>query len=294
MKLGALLLLVLFVSLVGAVDVEYGCEYKDCIEGTNIEFNLTFAPQTADFVPEEKWKPETMHYEYIEIFSGGEAVASSDERISFEDAATTSSLVVEGVIPHPTEGKVELTLCLNKSVSGQIYALSTGVTSGSSQGEIHSRNTFLFGWSKYTKPAERSCEQFGTMDVIPRSEIGCLEDEECSTDERCMDYNCEVVLCEGCEFAENHACYAYECCSSEMCAPGEECASHECVELTCREDQIEETHYCRDVICGLLQKREGKGCVLDLAVLAIIAVVGVVGVLLWVNKTQSGPKWYNR
>jgi hypothetical protein len=302
MKLLVLPLVLLLVSTAGGTfQADYACEYEDCVEGTTVYFNVTVTANASEFVPEEKWKPRAMLYSDIEILSDETVVAAFSGSLNLTNSSPSASFEIMGSLPNPIDHSITLTMCFNRSESGDIYAASVGKETGFGGGSTHSRDTFLLSWSRYAKPPIRICGQFATLAAKPRSEVECLEDPSCRSEERCIDYVCRPLECGECESADDHACVPYDCCSSESCPIGEECTSHECKGLDCREGQTEEAHACRDVICGLFQKGEGTDCTWDLPlIIGFIFVVVLVLLLLIRPKRLQAPrirlrqKWYER
>ncbi len=57
---------------------------------------------------------------------------------------------------------------------------------------------------------------------------GCINDEDCASDQYCWDGNC-LNITGDCGYAANHTWFVYECCSDSDCAAGFECLNNSCV-----------------------------------------------------------------
>ncbi len=292
------MVLLLAGSALGVPSATFRCDLPECVEGTPVYFDLTFRPDGADFAKTEKWRPETVIYEDIDITMDGKVLASHGGAVNLSEGDDTEQVRMSALLP---AGSGELELCFNKSVFGEIYALNVGTASGSSGGVVHTRGMYLFTWSDYKKPGNRSCETFARIGITPRASIDCLRDGECGSTERCEDYDCVAIVCgKECAQISNHACSEPECCSSSECPAGEVCSGGGCTPLECGEGQIQEAHSCRDVVCSPLEQRHGKSCALDLIRVSLImaAIFGAALFLLLGRKSGRGAglhrekRWY--
>lgn len=266
----------LLATAYGYPQVSYDCRLPNCVEGTPMDFNLTFGATQAELTETEKWKPASIFYHNITISADGKTVAEVDRDFNITDSNQTETYNASGLVPSGN-GSVGLELCYNKSAYGRIYALNVGTASGVNKGIVHTRNDFLFTWSRYVK-SNWTCEPIGNITIIPRATVRCIGDSECGDNESCEGYQCAPVTCEGsCVLVANHSCFEPDCCSSESCSAGKECISNECKPLACNENQATGEHSCRDINCWFFEKREGQGCSLDwLRIIVILALVAIV------------------
>ncbi len=79
---------------------------------------------------------------------------------------------------------------------------------------------------------------------------GCLDNETgaCTGVQQCVNSECVDITCEGCAYAEGHACRPHECCIDEDCLDAQECVSNRCVGLQC-DCGVIRNHACIEYEC---------------------------------------------
>ncbi len=70
-------------------------------------------------------------------------------------------------------------------------------------------------------------------------DTSCQNSDQCPADMQCTDNRCQTVICEYCQYVENHVCVSYDCCTNEDCMIWQSCVDHECIAPELNESEEE-------------------------------------------------------
>jgi len=91
--------------------------------------------------------------------------------------------------------------------------------------------------------------------------VDCIYNSACKSEEYCGANFCKKLKCDECEYINNHVCVEYECCDSDMCGKNQECTLNQCFDLDCSWNQKIENHICIDLNCNPNQLIIDNECV---------------------------------
>jgi len=78
----------------------------------------------------------------------------------------------------------------------------------------------------------------------------CESNNECELNEYCDKYNnCDLLVCNDCQYIQNHSCLDYECCDDTDCGSAQVCRNNSCERLVCGECQYAVNHLCKNYEC---------------------------------------------
>lgn len=101
------------------------------------------------------------------------------------------------------------------------------------------RDHEFVGWLAGCEGTDPTCiiDLRAPTTVIPIfTDAGCSSDDECPTDQACVESACAAPAC-ACGTVQNHQCRAYACCSDAQCGGGSSCNDdiHQCIQASaCR------------------------------------------------------------
>ncbi len=101
-----------------------------------------------------------------------------------------------------------------------------------------------------SKTGYQSASATKTLIACSECALGCVDDDDCSDKERCVNNMCERVEC-SCGYIESHDCVNYECCQDSDCEEGQACLDNQCEDqFECfSDDDCGDAQYC-DVETG--------------------------------------------
>jgi hypothetical protein len=99
--------------------------------------------------------------------------------------------------------------------------------------------------SKYGEYTFRHCYKENDSIFV----LGCTSSTHCSANEICGANLCKPLVCDACQYIENHACQSYGCCADDDCAYDFQCSNHTCTQVLCLETQYLFNRTCVDIKC---------------------------------------------
>ena len=100
-------------------------------------------------------------------------------------------------------------------------------------------------WEEVGPTTEYCYKESKTVDMID-----CLSDNDCISDEYCLDKRCTKLKCSQCQYPEQHKCNDYACCENSQCSLNQQCLNHECNNLDCPPDEFTVNNQCSKFPCN--------------------------------------------
>ena len=98
------------------------------------------------------------------------------------------------------------------------------------------------------------------LDINSLAQLQCETDDDCSEGRVCDESLCKKLICNDCQFIQNHRCFSFECCNDGSCASNEICTDNRCNELICDENAYADNHECITLECRENEYKDGKRC----------------------------------
>jgi hypothetical protein len=142
------------------------------------------------------------------------------------------------------------------------YNLTSKVPQGTSE-----NNTLKYGFCFSQRPEKDAWQDAGEnyefcfRNHKPIKIIDCKVDQDCKENGFCSDGVCTNLLCDKCQYAENHECKDYECCENNHCSLSQTCFENSCQDLNCNGTFYVVNHTCSSQPCNLNEALVNYTCV---------------------------------